>query len=45
MNEKYSVMNDGVRSVTKEPNYFFNDEKNHLLIDFPGFKDTKEVLD
>ena len=45
MNEKYSVMNDGVRSVTKEPNYCFNDEKNHLLIDFPGFKDTKEVLD
>lgn len=45
MNEKFSLMNSGMQSVTKEPKYYFNEEKNHLLIDFPGFKDTKGVLD
>lgn len=30
-------MKDGMKSVTKEPKYFFNEQYNHLLIDFPGF--------
>lgn len=45
MTEKFSIINSGVHSVTKEPKYYFNEEKNHLLIDFPGFKDTEGALD
>ena len=45
MNDKFSIMKSGLQSITKEPKYYFNDEKNHLLIDFPGFNDTKGALD
>ncbi|CAD8181448.1 unnamed protein product [Paramecium pentaurelia] len=41
---EFSVMKGGMKSVTKEPNYYFNEEYNHLLIDFPGFQDTNDIL-
>ncbi|CAK56540.1 unnamed protein product (macronuclear) [Paramecium tetraurelia] len=42
---KFSEMKGGMNSVSKEPNYYFNSEYNHLLIDFPGFQDTNGKLD
>lgn len=33
-------MNPGLESVTKEPNFFYNESNKHLIIDFPGFLDT-----
>lgn len=38
-------MNSGMKSVTKEPKYFYNETFNHLLIDFPGFHDTNGEMD
>ncbi|CAK90468.1 unnamed protein product (macronuclear) [Paramecium tetraurelia] len=38
--DQYSEMSSGMKSVTKEPKYFYNETFNHLLIDFPGFHDT-----
>lgn len=37
ISQEFSVMKGGMQSVTKEPKYYFNEEFNHLLIDFPGF--------
>lgn len=37
INNQYSEMNDGMKSITKEPKYYFSEEYCHLLIDFPGF--------
>ncbi|CAD8191406.1 unnamed protein product [Paramecium pentaurelia] len=43
--EKYaSDMAPGIRSVTKEPHYYFNKDNNYLLIDFPGFNDTDGAM-
>ncbi|CAD8187687.1 unnamed protein product [Paramecium octaurelia] len=42
---KFSEMKGGMNSVSKEPNYYFNSEYNHLLIDFPGFQDTNGQFD
>ncbi|CAD8115905.1 unnamed protein product [Paramecium primaurelia] len=43
--EKYaSDMANGVKSVTKEPHYYFNKDNNYLLIDFPGFNDTEGAM-
>lgn len=33
-------MKSGMKSATKEPQYYHNLNNNHLLIDFPGFNDT-----
>ncbi|CAD8111198.1 unnamed protein product [Paramecium sonneborni] len=41
----YSEMNSGMKSVTKEPKYYYNEAFNHLLIDFPGFHDTNGEID
>lgn len=38
--KNYSLMKGGTQSITKEPIYHFNEKYNHLIIDFPGFKDT-----
>lgn len=38
--KNYSLMMGGTKSITKEPIYHFNEKYNHLIIDFPGFKDT-----
>ena len=43
--ELYSEMNNGMKSVTKEPKYYYNETFNHLLIDFPGFHDTNGEID
>ncbi|CAD8152120.1 unnamed protein product [Paramecium octaurelia] len=42
---EFSIMKGGMQSVTKEPKYYFNEEFNHLLIDFPGFQDTNGEFD
>lgn len=34
----------GLKSVTKEPFYYFNKDNNYLLIDFPGFNDTDGAI-
>ncbi|CAD8102816.1 unnamed protein product [Paramecium sonneborni] len=39
-----SPMKAGIKSITKEPYYYFKKENNHLLIDFPGFQDTEGVM-
>ncbi|CAD8155999.1 unnamed protein product [Paramecium octaurelia] len=41
----FSKMNAGAISVTKEPNFFYNKNNNHLIIDFPGFLDTNGDFD
>lgn len=38
-------MNSGMKSVTKEPKYYYHEDYNHLLIDFPGFHDTNGEID
>ncbi|CAD8066625.1 unnamed protein product [Paramecium primaurelia] len=38
--KNFSNMNPGLESVTKEPNFFYNESNKHLIIDFPGFLDT-----
>lgn len=38
-------MNDGMKSITREPKYYFSEEYCHLLIDFPGFSDTNGKID
>ncbi|CAK84043.1 unnamed protein product (macronuclear) [Paramecium tetraurelia] len=44
-NQKYaSDMANGVKSVTKEPHYYYNKNNNCLLIDFPGFNDTEGAM-
>lgn len=37
----YSVMKKGRESVTVVPKSFYNKKYNHLVIDFPGFEDTR----
>lgn len=37
-------MANGVKSVTKEPHYYYNKNNNCLLIDFPGFNDTEGAM-
>lgn len=39
------MMNGGMNSVTKEPKYYLSEKYNHLIIDFPGFKDPNGELD
>lgn len=41
----YSEMNSGMKSVTREPKYYYHETINHLLIDFPGFHDTNGEID
>lgn len=43
--KNYSLMKSGINSITKEPIYFYNEKYKHLMIDFPGFKDTEGELD
>ncbi|CAD8210831.1 unnamed protein product [Paramecium pentaurelia] len=43
--DNYSKINEGMISITKTPNYFFNKQNNHLIIDFPGFQDTNGNFD
>ncbi|CAD8111675.1 unnamed protein product [Paramecium primaurelia] len=43
--DNYSKINEGMISITKAPNYFFNKQNNHLIIDFPGFQDTNGDFD
>lgn len=38
-------MKDGMKSITKRPKYYYNDQLKHLLIDFPGFYDTNGEMD
>ncbi|CAK89816.1 unnamed protein product (macronuclear) [Paramecium tetraurelia] len=45
ISQEFSVMKGGMQSVTKQPKYYFNEEFNHLLIDFPGFQDTNGEFD
>ncbi|CAD8102623.1 unnamed protein product [Paramecium sonneborni] len=41
----FSKMGAGMNSITKEPNFYHNQKNNHLIIDFPGFQDTKGEQD
>ncbi|CAD8152118.1 unnamed protein product [Paramecium octaurelia] len=43
--EQFALQNGGMTSVTKAPNYYFDEKHNHLIIDFPGFKDPNGELD
>lgn len=43
--KNYSKMKHGTKSITTEPIYHYLKKINHLLIDFPGFKDTRGEIE
>ncbi|CAK89818.1 unnamed protein product (macronuclear) [Paramecium tetraurelia] len=43
--EQFALQNGGMNSVTKQPKYYLDEKLNHLIIDFPGFKDPNGELD
>ncbi|CAD8061888.1 unnamed protein product [Paramecium sonneborni] len=43
--KNFSKMASGMNSITKEPNFYYNEFNNHLIIDFPGFQDTNGEQD
>lgn len=43
--KNFSEMKHGTKSITTEPKYHYIDEINHLIIDFPGFRDTRGEIE
>lgn len=43
--KNYSEMKHGTKSITTEPKYHYVEEIKHLIIDFPGFRDTRGEIE